>query len=134
MTNNKSWEKTYAEIEKAAKGMWIWLIFNKDKQIVGRITARKTKEVVHVALVMYTSYAKNPDSVRALTGSPVHGYARMTGHGYDRVNSGIAEILNENRDALLEHYGVDLNPVEWDVMNTWGRDFTNSGYWVVQAL
>ena len=134
MANAKSWEKTYAEIEKAAKEMWIWLIFNKDKNIVGRITARKAKEVVHVALIMYASLAENPDSVRALTASPVHGYARMTGLGYDRVNSGIAEILNNNREALLEYYGVALNPVGWDVMNTWERDFTSSGYWVVQAL
>ena len=131
---NKMWEITYKEIERTAKDVWVWLIFNENKNIVGRITARKTKNAVHIAFVMYTSYAKNVDSVNGLVNSPVCGYARMTGWGYDRINSGIAEVLNKNRDALLEIYGVTLNPVEWQLMGTWERDFTNSGYWIVQAL
>ncbi len=134
MTDKKSWEKTYAEIEKTAKGVWVWLIFNENKNIVGRITARKTKNAVHIALVMYISYTKNVDNVNGLITSPIHGYRRMTGWGYDRINTGIAEILTENRDALHEQYGVNLNAVDWQVMGTWERDFTNSGYWVVQAL
>ena len=58
----------------------------------------------------------------------------MTGHGYDKVNSGIADILVANKQKLSEAFNLTLDAPEWIVMNTWKHDLEACGFQVFQAI
>ncbi len=118
--------KTLHELQKVEDLLSVWVIL-KDGEIAGRITARSGKQgVVHVALVFYGKTTHNEQ--------PIYGYRRMTGFGYNKVNSGIADILVENKQKLSEAFDLTLDEQEWQVMNTWKRDLENCGFQVIQAI
>ncbi len=129
MSNTKTvWDKMLDEFDKVAASLWVYILM-KDGRLAGRITARKTKSAVNVALVIY-GLAGNKTNTREIS-----GFARMTGGGYDRVNSGIAEILTENKERLYEDYDVSFSSTaDWDIMNTWEKDFTRAGFHIVHAI
>ena len=114
--------KVCEQFERVGKMCSIFLLFLNGQQ-VGRIIARATKTVMHVAV-----------DITAVGGCPIYGYARMTGGGYDRINSGIAEILAEHRDILSEAYGITISDEEWEIMNDWRSNFKNAGWEIIQAL
>ncbi len=116
-----TWDRTLDELDRVANSICVLLLL-KDNKLAGRITARRTQNAtVHVAFIIYSlaGYDK-----------PIYGYKRMTGFGYDKVNSGIAEILQDNKQLLLEAYGVKVSGDE----NTWRNDFTSAGFTVMQAI
>lgn len=116
---------TLDEFHKAEDLLSVWVIF-KDGDIAGRIMARCGKQgVVHVALIFYG---------KCTGGQPIYGYQRMTGHGYDKVNSGIADILVANKQKLSEAFNLTLDAPEWQVMNTWKHDLEACGFQVFQAI
>ena len=122
----KSVKKIFDEFGKAEGLLSVWVLI-KDGDIAGRILARRTaKGVVHVSLIFYGKCTGN--------GEPIYGYQRMTGYGYDKTNSGIADILAENRQKLFEAFNLTLAASEWNIMNTWERDLENCGFQVIQAL
>lgn len=125
MNNKSMWDKTLDELDKVAASLHVYLLM-KDDRVAGRITARATKNAKHVAFVIYAS-----NDYR----HPVYGYRRMTGWGYDKVNTGITEILADNKEQLLEGYNVKFTSIaDWDIMNTWQKDFEAAGFSVIQAL
>lgn len=119
------WRKTLTEIHKAADSVSVLLIM-RGNMIAGRITARMSKRnVLHVAFILY---AIND------YGWPIFGYKALGGYGYNKQNTRIAQILNECRDKLKEGYGIELCPTEWNVPNSWRKDFEAAGFSIVQAL
>ena len=122
------WDKTLDELDKVAANLWVFALM-KNSKLAGRITARRTKSAVNVAVNIY-GFAGNKANTREII-----GFVRMTGGGYDRVNSGIAEILADNKERLLEDYNVKFSAVaNWDIMNTWQKDFTKAGFSVIQVI
>lgn len=127
--NNNLWIETVDEFDRAAALVSVWLIL-KDNKVAGRITARarrstKTYPAVHVAFIFYGAFTE---------GLPIYGHEKVTGLGFDLTNTAISDILNECREKLKEHCNIALNSVEWNVMNTWQKDFENAGYSVIRAL
>ena len=122
------WDKTLEELDKIAEALWIFVLL-KDGKLAGRITARRTQSAVNVAVTIYSSASNKTN------GAPVYGFVRMTGGGYDRVNSGIAEIFAGNKERLRDDYGVNFSATaDWDIMNTWQKDFNSAGFSVVQVI
>ena len=122
------WNKTLDELDKIAPNLWIFAVM-KDGKLAGRITARRTQSAVNVAVNIY-GFAGNKANTRE-----VFGFVRMTGGGYDRVNSGIAEIFAGNKERLRDDYGVNFSATaDWDIMNTWQKDFNSAGFSVVQII
>lgn len=100
----------------------VWLLV-KDGKIAGKITAREGgRDTSHVAFVLFNDGLK----------PAVYGYRRMTGAGYPRISSGIADILRANRKELQEH-GVFIRD-HWDLMNTWEKDLQDSGFLVLSTI
>ena len=100
----------------------VWLLV-KDGKIAGKITAREgRRDTSHIAFVLFSDGLK----------PAVYGYRRMTGAGYPRVSSGIAEILRANIKELREH-NMFLND-NWDLMNTWKKDIQDSGFLVLSTI
>ena len=120
----KNWSKVREQFDRAESVYFLWLLFLNGAN-VGRIIARRTKNIIHVAVHIYATENY---------GNPIYGYARMTGWGYDRINTGIAEILVEHRDTLEDAYGITLSKSEWQIMNDWQSSFEAIGWTVVQAL
>ena len=122
------WQKTVNELDKAANLLTVWLIM-KDGELKGRITSRwiktRTMPIARVAFIFYASKEY---------GMPIYGYEKIQGLGFDMTNTGIASILNECREPLKEHYGVDLDPAEWRIMNNWQNSFKNAGFSLIQAI
>ena len=110
-------DKVCRELNKINSAVQVCLLM-KGNIVAGRITVRRTEYVVHVALSIYASDAY---------GLPILGYKRMTGWGYDRMNTGIAEILSYKREILLEKYNVKLSTPDWDIMNTCRRILKTRG-------
>ncbi len=122
------WFKTRNELEKAEALLTVWLIM-KDGNIKGRITARWTKTrtmpIMRVAFILYASEEY---------GMPIYGYDKIQGFGFDMTNTGVANILNECREPLSEHYGVELDPTGWNVINNWKNSFEDAGFTIIQAI
>ena len=126
---NVRWGETLDEIDRASALVSVWLLLKNDK-IAGRITARTSQTktgyyVVHTAFVLYAS-----ENYKL----PIYGTETLRGIGFDLANSAISDILNDCREKLKEYYNVALNPVIWNVMNSWENDFKSAGFSVLQAL
>lgn len=127
MSEKKSEQaKVMEEIEKCYQLIGVWIVM-KGEIMCGRITARysKSRASVIVALHLFGAASK---------GEALFGYQRMTGWGYDRTATGIAEILKENAERLKTDFGIELSLPEWNVLNSWEKDINNSGYKVIRVI
>ena len=129
MSEKYSWKRLLDELDICVKLLAVWVIL-KDGKMCGRITARYSKggAATYVALQLFGWVAKN-DNLGA-----VFGHERMCGWGYNRTNTGIAEILNANREKLKEEYGIELNGQDWEIQNRWEKDITAAGYDVIRVI
>ena len=129
MSEKYSWKKVIDEFVACEKLLAVWVIL-KDGKMCGRIAARysKTGSTTFVALQLFDWATKDGN------GAGVFGHERMSGWGYNRTYMGIAEILNTNREKLKEEYGIELKGEDWQIQNTWQKDFEAAGYKVISAI
>lgn len=129
MSEKYSWKRVLDELETCVKLLAVWVIL-KDGKMCGRITARHSKSggTTYVVLQLFGWVAKNDNL------GVVFGHERMCGWGYNRTYMGIAEILNTNREKLKEEYGIELKGEDWQIQNTWQKDFEAAGYKVISAI
>ena len=130
MKNKCEWDKTLGELDRVRRDVSAFLLLRNNKG-AGLITARWVKgegtsfPSVHIALIIYASMEY---------GLPIFEHTVVKGCGFPMLNTGIACILSKCRQKLKSAYGVILNPVDCDLLNTWRSDFEASGFTVFQAL
>ena len=105
----------------------VWIIM-KGSEFVGRILARYSKSgcTTFVTLQFFGEMEVNRTAV--------YGHERLTGWGYNRTGTGIAQILTDNREKLKTSFGIELNGQTWQVMNDWRKDIEKAGYTLIQAV
>lgn len=124
-----NWKKVVNELDTCVKLLAVWVIL-KGGKMAGRIVARysKTGATTFVTLQLFGWAAKGGN------GTGIFGHEHMTGYGYNKTGTGIGEILYANREKLKEDYGIEFNGQDWEIQNTWQKDFENAGYDVIQAI
>lgn len=122
-----SYDKAVNEFDALSQFLSVWVIL-KAGQICGEITARHSKShlTTRVALLLFGKASHD--------GSHISGFERLTGWGFDKSAMGIANILLANRDKLKSAFGIQLSEPEWNVINTWERDFKAAGFDVERIL
>ena len=116
------------EVGKCAQLMALWVIL-KGGQMCGRVTARYSRSggTTYVTFQMFGWVVQD--------GLPVLcGYERVSGWGFNRTATGIAEILGENRERLKEEYGIELTDTGGVLSDEWRKDFKAGGYEVIRVL
>ncbi len=95
------------------------ILFLKDGKVAAYLTMRKTPKADYVAVVFYAN-----DKCK----NAIHGYKRTTSKHFNRANDSFLEIIKENKDALSQAYGLNLENPSWYFM------FKEAGFEVVWAL
>lgn len=115
------------ELDVCAKLLAVWLIL-KGGHMAGRITARYAKSggATYVTLQLLGWSCKD--------GMPIYGHERMSGWGYNRTETGISEILTQNRERLKEECGIELTGHDWELQGNWEREMTAAGYEVIRVI
>ena len=122
------------ELERCGKLMAVWVIL-KGGQLCGKIVARpsSSRRSTRITLEFYPLASKSrrglSESKRIAASHVVHDV-----WGYDRVKTGLAEVLEENRDRLKADFGIELSSSGWNIMNTWEQDMKSGGYDVIRAI
>ena len=125
MHKNNTGYKALDEILNISDSLSVFVIL-RDGQIKGRITSRYMKSgSVHVAFFMYSNNKQN---------IAVSGYRRMDGYGYDKLGTALADIFADNKQVLHDVHGISFGSPDWNIMNTWQKDFEAAGFQVIQAL
>lgn len=120
--------KTWKELDIIYNLVAVWVVL-KGSEMVGRITARysRTGGTVFVTFHLFAGASKNENVY-------VNEMRRMQGWGYAKTDTGIADIMIENRDKLKEHFGIEMSDKESDVLNHW-KDYIESGrFKVIRAV
>ena len=128
MTRDK-WTQVLDELDECGKLMALWVIV-KDDKMAGRITARYSKS----GGTVYVTFQLFGWVIEGGKGIGVYGHERMTGCGYNRTETGIAEILGQNRERLKEEYGIELTDTGGVLSDEWRKDFKAGGYEVIRVL
>lgn len=120
-------DKAVNEFDTLSQILSVWVIL-KAGEICGKITARHSKShlTARVALMLYGKASND--------GSHISGFERLTGWGFDKSAMGIANILTANRDKLKSAFGIQLSDPDWNIINTWERDFKASGFDMARVL
>ena len=105
----------------------VWIIM-KGSEFCGRILARYSKSgcTTFVTLQLFEKSKWNSTAI--------YGHERLTGWGYNRTGTGIAQILTDNREKLEANFGIELSGKTWEVMNDWRKDMEKAGYTLIQAV
>lgn len=122
---NKNTLRTVAEIEKAQRGLSVFIFF-KDGNICERLTTRNIKKsnTTHVAFIIYPAFGH---------GKEIASYERVTGVGFNRPSFGIDCVLENIQERLNKEFGIELTGNVTKSAN-WIQDFSRAGFQVVQAL
>lgn len=125
----KSWKYVFDELDKCTRLMSVQVIM-KDGKMCGRVVSRYSKSggTTFVTFQIFGGVAINGN------GTGIMDTKAMSGWGYDRTSLGIGEILKENREELMDDYGIKLNGQDWEIQNRWQKDFENAGYDVISAI
>lgn len=120
-------DKALNEFDALSDFLAVWVIL-KAGEFCGKITARysKSKLTARIALLLFDKASND--------GSHISGFERLTGYGFDKARAAIANILNANRERLNSAFGVLLSDSDWNIINTWERDFKTGGFDVVRVL
>ena len=120
-------DKAINEFNALSEFLAVWIIL-KAGEICGKITARYSKShlTTRVALLLFGKASND--------GSYISGLERISGYGFDKSAAGIANILTANRERLKSAFGVELSAPDWNIINTWERDFKAGGYDVARVL
>ncbi len=125
--NNDVLKKVTKEMDMISGFVAVWIIL-KGCEMAGRITVRyaKTGGTVFVTFHMFPNAEKYTE--------PVYGMKRMTGWGYNKTGTGIAEIMIENRERLKQDYGIEMSDKVSDLLNHWERYLESGGFRVLRAV
>ena len=120
-------DKVLREFDVVSDLFALWVIL-KAGNICGKIITRYSKSTLtaRTALILFDTTSAD--------GLPLYGFERLTGYGFDKTRAAIANILTANRERLNSAFGVQLSDPDWNIINTWERDFKASGFDVIRVL
>lgn len=121
-------DKAVNEFDALSQFLSVWVIL-KAGEICGKITAHHSKSYLtaRIALILYGKASND--------GSLISGFECLTGRrDVDKSAMGIANILTANREKLKSAFGVQLSDNDWNIFNTWERDFKAAGFDVARVL